>query len=373
MYIVRLSLTIGALAMSLLLVGSPAASASAGPKVSVVASGLENPRGLKFGPDGQLYVAEGGLGGTQTTTPQQCQQVPEVGPYSGGFTARISKVNPRSGARSTIVDNLPSSQTTQQTGGFVSGVADVAFIEDTLYALEAGAGCSHGLAGTVNSVLRVDRSGGTTQVTDLSSFVMSHPVAHPNAADFEPDGTWYSMVAKGNRLDVVEPNHGEVDVVTPRTGAINRLVDVSASQGHIVPTSLVRADGGFLFSNLGLFEPNSPVATGVWRLTNAGNVSLVAGRLTAVTGVAVNHGRIYALEAFTGFFAPAPPVANTGTVVRLNLKADAWETVVTGLSFPTAMIFDDNGNLFISNKGFGQPTNTAGEVVKVRLGPEDDD
>ena len=41
---------------------------------------------------------------------------------------------------------------------------------------------------------------------------------------------------------------------------------------------------------------------------------------------------------------------------------------MTGLSFPTAMTFDNDGNLFISNKGFGQPTNTAGEVVKVQLG-----
>ncbi len=106
------------------------------------------------------------------------------------------------------------------------------------------------------------------------------------------------------RLYVIEPNHGEIDVVIPRTGAISRLVDVSASQGHIVPTSLVRDDGGFLLGNLGQFVPNDPVPVGVWRVTDGGRISLVASGLTAVTGVAVHHGRIYALEAFTGFFAP---------------------------------------------------------------------
>ena len=45
----------------------------AGPDITTFASGLNNPRGLTFGPDGNLYVAEGGLGGTDSTV-GKCQQ-----------------------------------------------------------------------------------------------------------------------------------------------------------------------------------------------------------------------------------------------------------------------------------------------------------
>src|SRR5919202_1290292 len=62
-----------------------------GRRTVVFATGLDNPRGLTFGPGGQLYVAEGGKGGTNSTV-GVCDQVPApVGPYTGGFTARISK------------------------------------------------------------------------------------------------------------------------------------------------------------------------------------------------------------------------------------------------------------------------------------------
>src|SRR6185312_5752740 len=108
--------------------------------------------------------------------------------------ARISKIGPR-GFRTTVVDNLPSSQTNPDTGSLISGVADVAFIGDKLYALLGGAGCSHGVASVPNAVIRVHANSSWGLIANLSRFLMNHPVANPDPADFEPDGTWYSMVA----------------------------------------------------------------------------------------------------------------------------------------------------------------------------------
>ena len=164
-------------------------------QAEVFATGLNNPRGLKFGPDGSLYVAEGGTGGTATTV-GLCTQVPSpVGPYSGGFTSRISRID-SAGNRQTVVEGLPSSQTGPALGGLVSGVADIAFLNGVLYGLEAGAGCSHGLTGTANTIFRVNANGTTTTVANLSAFQQSHPVAQPEPDDFEPDGTWSSLLAR---------------------------------------------------------------------------------------------------------------------------------------------------------------------------------
>jgi len=58
---------------------------------TVVASGLNGPRGLKFGSDGALYVAEAGSGGDSSGF--SCEQVLPGWPYHGGLTARVSRIS----------------------------------------------------------------------------------------------------------------------------------------------------------------------------------------------------------------------------------------------------------------------------------------
>jgi hypothetical protein len=337
--------------------------AAAGPTVEIYATGFNNPRGLKFGPDGALYVAEGGPGGGNSTV-GKCQQVPApVGPYTGSpVGGRISRVV--NGVRSTVTDRFPSSQTSANQGSLVSGVADIAFIGNTMYALTAGSGCSHGVLNTTNGVFRISRSGAPIMVADLSAFQKAHPVAHPEPDDFEPDGTWYSMVAVGQTLYALEPNHGELDSVST-SGAISRIADISATQGHIVPTAVTDHLGSFYVGNLGTF-PITPGTQKILRVTRNGSVQLVAGNLTMITGVAFdNLGRLYVLENTTTAGFPTP---GKGDIVRI--VGATRQVVVSGLALPTAMTFGPDGALYVSNLGFGPPPslpNGPGQVLRITL------
>jgi hypothetical protein len=372
--------------------GGPHGKKHGSPAMSVFATGFNNPRGLTFAPDGNLYVAEGGLGGTHSSASDPCPQAHgAAAPYFGSTNdpvrgGRISKVTP-SGTVSTVVSALPSSQTSPALGNLVSGVSSVAFVGHTLYGLLAGAGCAHGVPTVPNGVFRVGSNGTWTLIANLSAFQAANPVARPDDEDFDPDGTWYSMTSFGGALYPMDSNHGELDRVRP-SGKISRVVDISAQVGHVVPTAITTNGKGkghghhgdkghgkhgdehhgghpvFYIGNLGVFGPPDGTTPNehVYKLSGGGHISVRASGLEQVLGLAFVHGKLYALESST---TPGGPTPGTGAIVRIRDGAPA-ETVASGLIFPTGMTAGPDGALYVSEQGFGFPAGQ-GRVIRVTL------
>ena len=120
----------------------------------------------------------------------------------------------------------------------------------------------------------------------------------------------------GSPPRAVEPNHGELDKITPGAG-VSRVVDISASQGHIVPTAVVFHNGNFYVGNLNTF----PIVQGsskVLEITATGQITVLRGNLTTILGLAFDSaGRLYVLENTTGN-GNQFPTPGTGKVIRID-------------------------------------------------------
>jgi len=103
-------------ATALMMAGMAPATAQNG--AQVVASGLNNPRGLAFSPNGGLYVAEAGAGGAGP-----CFAGPE-GPACFGHSGSVTRID-GSGQR-RVLTGLPS-YGEEGTGNSAIGPSDVAF------------------------------------------------------------------------------------------------------------------------------------------------------------------------------------------------------------------------------------------------------
>jgi hypothetical protein len=332
-----------AIAVAMSATNAPSLQARSDADVRVVASGLNDPRGLTFGPRGDLYIAEAGTGGGTLSTAGQCDQVqPPVGPSVGGASGRITKVSPN-GAVTVVASGLPSSEASPLIGGDKEGIADVAIVDNQLMALLVGAGCSHGHADANNGILSVDRSG-VSLVADLSAWLLANPGAkgaeQPRNPDYEPDGTWFSMLVQENNIYAVEPNHGLLVSVNKHDNSVALVRDLFATFGDHTYTALAADREDIYVGTLGriAFGPDGPPVpdfvhsfeAGIYKVPRHGAPTQVASGLHAVLGIAFdNQHRLYALQS--PIFIPG-----TGSLVRVNPDGGI-ETILSGLVFPSAL------------------------------------
>lgn len=339
---------IAAIATSLLvtLVLVPAAPASAhddhpmpsGP--TVVASGLNNPRHLRFS-GGALYVAEAGVGGSG----------PCVIPLPGGsgfacYGASGSITRVKNGRQSRVVKGLPS--VAAASGEEAIGAADVR-VRGHRFTVVLGLAANPALraqlpgAGKKLATVSTGRFGhkGLHVVADIGAY---EAAANPDGGAIDTDPV--ALLHRGRRDFIVDA--GGNTLLRTRRGHISTravfpdvLVDAPAFLGlppgtkipmQAVPTAAVTGpDGAIYVSQLTGF-PFPVGAASIWRLEKGKAPTMYATGLTDVTDLAFAHdGSLYAVQiADAGLLAP--PV---GSVVHIPAGGGAMhETLISNLTAP---------------------------------------
>lgn len=322
------------LAVSLFIPLAVSSPLRAAEPVTVVASGLVNPRGFTIDQEGRIDVAVAG---------------------TSGPTAGVATV--ADGCPKLIVQGQPSYRIVFAAP---TGVADVAALDGQRYFLLSGGDIDRG--NTPNGLYRYDDAGTVTLVADVSSFIRDNSVSE-RPGDYDTDGQPYALLPMGDAFWATEGNSNQL-LRLGLDGTVSRVADLSS--GHPIPTGIAAAPDGGAYVGFLTHIPYEEGAATVVNVAADGTVTEVWSGLTLITALAVDEdGTLYALEMATGVDPndPGSIAPGSGKVVR-QIGPDSAEDVVTGLSLPIAMDFGPDGALYIAGPAFGAD-NGEGVILRV--------
>lgn len=371
-------IALAALATLLLLIFAPTRAApgdaALGPgDWETVAVGLANPRHLKFGPDGALYVAEAGSGGDGV-----CVTGPE-GEVCLGESGAITKVT-------FDADMVPTGQErvitgvvslgAKDTGDSATGPHDIAFQGSDLYFL-TGLGADPAVRDVTGPFLGDGQyfaqlmSTGPGDAFAPWSDIGGHE-ANNNPDGGQPDTNPFGLTTAGDDFLVTDAGGNTLLSVDGTTGDIatvavfpNRIIEFPPGSGNMipmqaVPTSVVVGpDGAYYVSQL-TGGPFPPGAANIWRVELGSDPEVYAEGFTNILDLDfAADGSLYVLEMFTNGIQSGNP---TGAITRID--PDGSRTVVAreGLITPTGMTIGPDQALYVSNFGTSA---TAGQVVVI--------
>jgi sugar lactone lactonase YvrE len=309
---------------------------------------LINPRGMKIGPDGMIYVAEAGSAGDKKITNSS-------GDSMSGPTGRISKIDPVTGVRTTVVEKLPSNS------GFFGpvGAADVAFLGTQLYYLQTAGGAAFGFPDNPTGVYRVNKDGTAKLVADIGAFNDEHPVTFLGVV---PGGNPFAIAVFDGDFYVTDGNFNRVLHITP-----DGKIDVISSFENVVPTGISGRSGGPLYVAVLGPGPWLPSDGRVYQVgVPTGAVTEIANGVSSMIDVEVGPGgQLYALSF--GDFGPGaddPPwTRGSAKLVKVDAATHTLTPIATGFSLSTALTFSGD-TAYVTNYGVSRP-GAPGEIWKI--------
>lgn len=339
--------------------------------VTVVARNLDNPRGLAFGPHGELYIAEAGHGGNL------CLGDGPEGPQCAGLTSGISKL--AKGQLTKVVDGLIS--VASPTGNAAEGLDAVSTQGNRLYGQVSSSSAripvstpsgpvSDAARAQLGRTLTIDSAGlwnvlASTGDADYA-WAGNHQYLQPDQfPDANPNGittsgrTQYVADAGANLIAQVD-NHGRVST----------LAYLSVPDGSItdaVPTCVATAPDGSLYVGELLGGAYTPGNARVWRIAG-GTATVKWTGFTGIQGCGFDDvGNFYATEFQAhGMFGRDP----SGAVIKVAPNGDRTTLGSGQLFFPSGFAYD-NGAVYVSNWSIMPASNDGGptgQLVKISLG-----
>lgn len=343
--------------------------------ITVIASGLNNPRGLNFGPDGGLYVAEAGSGGAGP-----CAPGPE-GLRCYGASSSITRIDLRSGGQAQVATGIPSLAGVD--GSFATGAHDISFqgLGGAFFTIGFGGDprnreVQFGTAGAgFDQLSRAVPSGNWRNLNDLGEYEVA-----ANPTGDEVDSNPYGILALPGKQIVADAGanallqiktNGNISVLATFP---NRMVDAPPFLGlppgtqipmDAVPTTVALGPDGYYYVGQLTGFPFPVGGANVYRVPPGGGTPEVyASGLTHIIDIAFGaDGSLYVLEiARNGLLGAFGGGDWTGALIRVDPDGTQTEIASQGLFAPGGLAIGPDGAFFVTNNSIFSGT---GEVLRI--------